>query len=143
MADESTRRHYFACCQAVFGLIASIVYFQTLVNCLKFNSRQNAGLSVLILCLPAGSFFVLAFVSLLRRGNDFRVGWLGLWSSAVAGYLCIGISVVTIIVTSTMPYEGGGANIGLALLALGSPLVLPILMLGGLSLPWDSTDQKT
>lgn len=76
---------------------------------------------------------VLALLSLLRRGDQFRVTYLGLWSAAIAGYVGLALPAIIMWIASTIPYRGGGANIGLGLLALGSPVVLPVVMSVGLA----------
>jgi hypothetical protein len=128
MLENDTKRYNFAGFQVVFGLIASLAYLQTLISWLGYN-RGPA-----IIALPAAAFIVLAWVSVIKNQHGFRVNWLSLWSAAIVGYLGLGITALVIIIVTSRPYDGGGANIGLGLLASGTPSLLPIFMLIGLSL---------
>jgi len=91
------------------------------------------GLVLYGILLPSCPFIFLAALSLKKEGNDYkykRAAILGAMQGALIAifvpYALIWYSVIT--------YTGGGANIGLALLALAMPLYLPIAMRAGWSL---------
>ncbi len=132
MSKELSRRRRFAILQTIVGLVASIAYMKALTTFLLFNA-SSSGFGYLLLGLPAACFLVLALLSLLRRGDQFRITYFGLWSAAIVGYVGLALPTVFMWVASTLPYRGGGANIGLGLLALGSPIVLPVVMSVGLA----------
>ena len=132
MSNELTKRIRFAILQTIIGLVASIAYMKALTTFLLFNA-SSSGFGYLLFGLPAACFLVLALLSLLRRGDQFRVTYFGLWSAAIAGYIGLALPTVFMWVASTIPYRGGGANIGLGLLALGAPILLPVVMSVGLA----------
>ncbi len=133
MSNELSKRRSFAILQTIISLVVPIAYMKALTTFLLFNA-SSSGFSYLLLGLPVACFLVLALLSLLRRGDKFRVTYFGLWSAAIAGYVCLALPTIIMWIASTIPYRGGGANIGLGLLALGSPIVLPIVISVGLVL---------
>jgi hypothetical protein len=73
----------------------------------------------------------LAGLALLRNRERFWVSRSGLWWAAIAAYSAYVLPIALLGVYSAT-YSGGGANIGLGLLAFAAPGALPILMFIGL-----------
>lgn len=132
MSNELFKRRSFAILQTIIGLVVPVAYMKALTTFLLF-SASSSGFGYFLFGLPVACFLVLALLSLLRRGDQFRVTYLGLWSAAIAGYVGLALPTIIMWIASTIPYRGGGANIGLGLLALGSPVVLPVVMSVGLA----------
>ena len=132
VSEELSKRRSFAILQTIVGLVAPFAYMKALTTFLLFNA-SSSGFGQLLFGLPVACFVVLALLSLLRRGDQFRVTYFGLWSAAIAGYACLALPTTMMWIASTIPYTGGGANIGLGLLALGSPILLPVAMSVGLA----------
>ena len=75
--------------------------------------------------LPGAPLVLLAVVALIRR-----VPLRATMGASIAGFLAVSIPY-GLLVYASITYSGGGANIGLGLLLLASPIYVPIAMLIG------------
>ena len=81
--------------------------------------------------LPLVCFLGFAFLAVSRNQQGFRVSRSGLWGAALASYSAYVVPGLFLWLGSAT-YSGGGANFGLAFLAIVMPGALPILMFIGL-----------
>ena len=135
MTNEITTRRIFAVFQVVFGLVAPALFATSFTT---FWSTANPLVTTSFyqlaywLGIPAVCFWVLAWVSLSQRENQFRISRSGMWGAAIAGYLAFIVPAMFLWFTTGEHYRGGGANIGVALLVVAMPVYLPIVMAIGL-----------
>lgn len=85
------------------------------------------GLVLYGIILPSSPFIFLAVLSLRMEGNGYKYKGAAI-SGAMQGALIAIFVPYALIWYSVATYTGGGANIGLALLALAMPLYLPVAM---------------
>ena len=78
--------------------------------------------------LPAVCFFILAYVSISQRDNQFSISEFGMWGAAAAGYLSFVIPAAFVWFTTGAHYHGGGANFGVILIVIAQPIYLPFFM---------------
>lgn len=129
MTTEQTMRLKFAVAQILAGLIAPLLYAKSVI---KFSfATASFGAIGYWLILPFVCFLLLAGLALLRNRERFWVSRSGLWGAAIAAYSVYVLPIALLGVYSAT-YSGGGANIGLGLLALAAPGTLPIFMFIGL-----------
>lgn len=117
-------RMLYASLQVAVGLAAPAIYASNLTT-FSFATASLRGLAYWI-GIPAATFLLLAALSLLRRGGQFRLSNAAIWGAAVAGYLAFLVPAALLLLTSGPFYRGGGANIGVAILVVGMPVCLPI-----------------
>jgi len=140
MYIELATRRIFSILQVLVGLVVPAIY-ATSFTTFSFAS-PGFYQTAYWLGLPAISFLVLAWVSLTRRGEKFRVSRAGMWGSAIAGYLAFVIPAMLMWFTTGANYRGGGANIGVALLVVAMPVYLPVFMAMGFSMGESLHGQK-
>lgn len=91
------------------------------------------GLVLYGIVLPSSPFVFLAILSLRKEGNSYKYKGSAILGSMQGALIAIFVPYA-LIWYSVATYTGGGANIGLALLALAMPLYLPVAMRVGWSL---------
>lgn len=128
MTDEQTMRRKFAAAQMIAGLITPLLYAKSIFN---FSLTASFGAFGYWFILPFVCFLLLSGLAISRSRERFRVSRSGLWGAAIAAYSAYVLPVALLGLYSAT-YSGGGANIGLGLLALAAPGAVPIFMLIGL-----------
>lgn len=130
MPNEITQRRTFSTIQIIAGLTVPAMYM-SIMAAFKF-SELGFYQAVYWFGLPAISFWILARLSLSHREGKFRVSRAGMWGAAIAGYVAFVIPAAFLWFTTGDYYQGGGANISVALLVAAQPIYLPIFMVVGL-----------
>lgn len=129
MPNEITQRRIFSTIQIIVGLTVPAIYASCLTT-FKF-SAPGFYETAYWLGLPAISFLVLARLSLAHREGKFRMSRTEVWGAAIAAYLAFVIPAAFLWFTTGAYYQGGGANIGVALLVAAQPIYLPAFMVVG------------
>ena len=123
MPTEFDQRNIFAILQVLVGLVAPAILFFAFSGTLTSLYQAAYWLG-----LPAVSFSILAWLSVSRRGDQFRVSRAGIEGAAIAGYLALVVPAIFLWFTTGANYRGGGANIGVAALVVAMPVYLPLVM---------------
>lgn len=124
------RRRWFATGAVGLGIALGAAHLAAGVFWLKFDFREHPVLGLILVLSPCLSFFVLRLMARSRGRDRYDVALTSLYSAAAVG---IAINVFTIwveFIEFLSPYEGGGANIGIGLLIIGTPVIAPAFMFG-------------
>lgn len=117
----------FAWLQVAVALIAPAI-FATHLTTFRFEGASFAQLAYW-LGLPGIAFLALAFCLAQNRLSNAAA-----WGAALGGYLALLVPAAALLLTSGAFYRGGGANIGVALLVFGMPVLVPLVMFAGWAL---------
>ena len=128
MTTELPMRQKFALAQIIVGLIAPLLYAKFIGYSLTTTSLGVLGYWLI---LPFVCFLILAGMALSRSRERFWVSRSGLMGAAIAGYSAY-VLPIALFALASLTYSGGGANIGLSLLALAAPGAFPIFIFIGM-----------
>ncbi|AMV21270.1 hypothetical protein [Planctomyces sp. SH-PL14] len=126
LSDE--RRRWFLKGAAGLGILLGAAHLAADVFWMKFNFREHPTLGLMLVLSPCLSFLVLGLVARSQGRGRYLVSMPSLCFGAAVGVV---INVFTIwmeLIEFLTPYNGGGANIGMGLLLLGTPIFTPPLM---------------
>jgi hypothetical protein len=128
MTSELTTRRTFAVTQIIVGLLTPLLFEKSMFN---FSRSGSFGAIGYWYILPVACFLLISFLALSRNNEKFRVSRSGLWGATTGAYLAFVLPAYLLFIASAT-YTGGGVDIGLALLAVGAPVLVPILLSIGL-----------
>ncbi|HQS59821.1 MAG TPA: hypothetical protein PLU16_15330 [Gallionellaceae bacterium] len=138
MINELRMRRRFAASQIVIGIVATLLYAKLIFEISITASWGTFGYWII---LPNVFFFLISAMAISRDQERFKVSLSGLWGSSIAAYSAFALPVLLLGIYRAT-YSGGGAAIGLALLGLAAPALVPFFLYIGLMIG-ESLAQKT
>jgi hypothetical protein len=114
----------FAAIQMIAAFVLPVLYFKGVFAKPSLAAASGYELAYW-LGIPGLCFLALALLAL------FRWSAAAMWCAAGSGYLAFILPATLLWLTTGENYRGGGANIGVALVALAMPLYLPGFMVTG------------
>lgn len=127
LGDERRRR--FTKGAAGLGILLGAAHLAADVFWMKFNFGEHPVLGLMLVLSPCIAFFLLGLSAQSRGRDRYRVSMPSLCFGAVVGVVVNAFTIWMEFIEFLTPYNGGGANIGMGLLLLGTPVVAPLLML--------------
>lgn len=121
-------RRWFVRGSAGLGILLGAAHLAADVFWMKFNFRDHPALGLMLVLSPCLSFFALGAAARWRGRDRYRVSMPSLCCGAAIGIVVNVFTISMEFIEFITPYEGGGANIGLGLLLLGTPIFTPPLM---------------
>lgn len=137
--SELASRRKFAVTQIIIGLFTPLFFVKFIFNFSLTDSYSALGYWYF---LPVACFILISIMAVSRNNKSFRVSQSGLRGATSGAYMAF-ILPTTLLFISSATYSGGGANIGLGLLALAAPALVPIFLLLGLKMGESLAQQKS
>jgi hypothetical protein len=125
---SDVRRQWFAAVSAGVGVLLVAAYLAATVSWMKFNAYEHPTTTLMFVLSPSISFVVLGLAALWCERDRYCVSLLSLCFGGAVGIVVNAFTMWMEYIAFLTPYEGGGVNMGLAALALGTPIFAPLLI---------------